>query len=69
MSRNRPEHLAPLFARAASGKSRAAAIKAFCIECVGFKRADVTNCTAQQCPLYPYRPYQRDDEQDAEVPA
>ncbi len=66
-ARVRPELFAPLFARAAAGNSRAAAIKAFCVECVGFKRADVTDCTATQCPLYPYRPYQRGDETDTEA--
>jgi hypothetical protein len=38
------------------------AIKAFCLHCVGDKRADVTSCTAYACPLYRYRPYQTDDE-------
>jgi len=39
------------------------AIKAFCLECVGHVRKDITNCTAQQCPLYKYRPYQADAEE------
>ena len=34
------------------------AIKAKCLECVGFVRKDITDCTAKQCPLYAYRPYQ-----------
>ena len=34
------------------------AIQAFCIECVGYVRGEVTLCTDKACPLYPYRPYQ-----------
>lgn len=34
------------------------AIKAKCLACVGFIRADVTNCTSSLCELHPYRPYQ-----------
>ncbi|MHC4573081.1 MAG: hypothetical protein ACYS76_02930 [Planctomycetota bacterium] len=43
---------------AVSGKSRRAAIKAFCLECVCWQREEVRLCTALACPLYPYRPYQ-----------
>lgn len=42
--------------------SRASAVKMFCAECVGFVTADVRDCTARQCPLWPWRPYQRGDE-------
>lgn len=38
--------------------SRAAAVKLFCIECVGGVRADVRDCTATTCALYAHRPYQ-----------
>ena len=34
------------------------AIKAFCLQCVGYLREDVRNCTADGCPLHEYRPYQ-----------
>ena len=40
------------------------AIKAFCLQCTGYVRADVRDCTATACPLWPYRPYQRGDEID-----
>lgn len=43
-------------------RSRAAAVKLFCLECVGFARADVANCTARRCPLFAWRPYQRGDD-------
>ena len=35
------------------------AIKAFCTECVGYDRAAVAACTAYECPLWQYRPYQQ----------
>jgi hypothetical protein len=45
------------YKRALDGKaSPRVAIKAFCLECVGYVRKDVTNCTAYACPLYEYRP-------------
>ena len=38
------------------------AIKAFCLHCVGYQREDVKGCTAYGCPLYAFRPYQKDTE-------
>ena len=36
------------------------AIKAKCIECFGYEdyRSGIKGCTAQNCPLWAYRPYQ-----------
>ncbi len=34
------------------------AIKAMCLHCVGYQRADITACTGFSCPLWQYRPYQ-----------
>jgi hypothetical protein len=54
------------FTLAYEGRSRSAAIKAFCLDCVGFERKSIRECTSHACPLYPYRPYQvSDDEQEA----
>lgn len=66
-SRDRPAYLEKLYARAACGNSRAAAIKGFCLECMGYSRKDVEKCGATECPLFPYRPYQVADEADDEV--
>jgi len=50
------------YLRAANGKaSPRAAIRAHCLECMGWARAEVSRCTAPACPLYPYRPYQGDE--------
>jgi hypothetical protein len=35
-----------------------AAIKAQCLECMGWSRKDIDGCTDLACPLYPYRPFQ-----------
>lgn len=53
-------------------RSRAAAVKLFCLECVGYVRKDVTACTASACPLFRWRPYQAGPEDDSlppEIPA
>jgi len=43
--------------RAMTGKSRKAAMRAFCLECVQWHREQIRRCTATHCPLYPYRAY------------
>jgi len=54
-----PQRYTGGYLRAVSGKGRPKdAIKAFCLECVGWQRAEVTQCTALGCPLYTYRPFQ-----------
>lgn len=44
-----------LYQQAMSGRSRRAAVRSFCLECVGYVSAEVTACTDKGCPLYPYR--------------
>lgn len=46
-------------------KSRASAIKANCLQCVGFTRKDVTECSDRTCPLWTWRPYQPKEDSDA----
>lgn len=66
MSEQRPVTLYDkVLARARAGEaSPRQAIKAFCLECVGLIRKDITECTAKQCPLWKYRPYQTEAEAD-----
>ena len=50
---------------AVSGKATPRnAIKAFCIECMGFVRSEVTNCDVIDCPLNLYRPYRKAGDSD-----
>ena len=48
-----------IYDKAVSGKSRKAAMHAFCLECVGWVIKEVFLCTSPQCSLYPYRPKPR----------
>lgn len=52
-----PETLRRTYLRAVGGRSKPAAIRAFCSECTGWEREEVRLCTAPACPLYPYRPF------------
>jgi hypothetical protein len=36
--------------------TRSKAIRYFCYECMGWQKSEVRNCTAPNCPLFPYRP-------------
>lgn len=45
------------FERAFAGKSRAAAIRAKCLDCCHFSRAEVAACAVIACPLHPVRPF------------
>ena len=40
------------------------AIKAFCIECQGYQRKEVTKCNVIDCPLNLFRPYQKENDED-----
>ncbi len=53
-----PQAYRRTYDRALSGKSLRAAVKASCLECMGWQREDVRACTAYPCPLWPYRDYQ-----------
>jgi hypothetical protein len=49
------------YLRATRGEaSPRSAIKAFCLECVGWERDAVAECTGFACPLWAYRPSRRD---------
>lgn len=55
--------------KALEGKaSPRGAIKAFCLECVGYERKEIIFCTAPCCPLYEYRPkYQLKQTKDSTI--
>lgn len=44
-----------LYRTAWLGRSRKAAIRAFCLECMGWQSAEVPRCTVPACPLYEFR--------------
>ena len=50
------------FVAAWSGKcAPRRAIKAFCLECLGFDRQAISECTGWACPLWNFRPYQENE--------
>jgi hypothetical protein len=50
------------YRKATAGKSRLAAIKSMCLECVCYERKAVTECTSLGCPLWAFRPFQREED-------
>ena len=44
-----------LYRRAWEGQSRKSAIRAFCLECVGWSQTEAQACTARACPLFQFR--------------
>jgi hypothetical protein len=45
----------PALAKKADNGTPSAAIRLFCLECVGGSALDVRNCTAPECPLLNFR--------------
>lgn len=61
-----PRRFRESYARAMGGKSRKAAVSAFCAECCGYEIREVFFCTSPECPLYPYRPRSRSAQRRSE---
>ena len=55
MERLIPKKYKKLYEKAVSGRSRKAAIRSQCLECVGYFPKEITLCTDKGCPLYLYR--------------
>lgn len=58
VSRYLPSAIA-IFRRSYAGLSKAAAIKAKCLECSNLQKAEVRDCTISGCSLWQFRPYRR----------
>lgn len=52
------ERLSPADKAKANPKSKALAIRAYCYECTGGNKDEVTNCPVIKCPLHIHRPWQ-----------
>jgi hypothetical protein len=46
--------------RAYAGRSRLAAVRAMCLQCVAFVRSEAKACSSETCPLRPYSPYRKE---------
>ena len=55
--RDIPKIYRRIYQQAVKGKSRKAAIHAFCLECTYWQKEEVRKCTSLACPLYALRPY------------
>jgi hypothetical protein len=55
--REMPSCYRKAYVRAIAGQSRPQAVKLNCLECVGWKKADVVTCETMACVFWPYRPY------------
>ena len=55
-----------IYDKAMTTPSKAAAIHAFCLECMGWVRYEVKMCTSPACPLFNHRPYRDSSEADYE---
>ena len=55
MIRSVPAKYNKLYEKACTGKSRKAAVRSQCLECMGYKDNEVTACTDGGCPLFNYR--------------
>lgn len=65
------ERLSPIEKARRNPKSLRLAVTAKCADCVGWDadpnpRARIRDCAVPKCPLYPVRPYQRSESEDAE---
>jgi hypothetical protein len=57
-----PESAKGHFVAAWAGKcSPRRAIKAQCLECIGFDRDAITGCISYACPLWNFRPFQKSE--------
>jgi hypothetical protein len=59
MKREVPKKCRGLYERAMRGKSRKAAMHAFCLECCYWQIREVQLCNDDGCPLFLYRPRAR----------
>lgn len=55
ITRDIPSMFQKLYRRAKTGRSQQAAIRSFCLECVGYALEEVKLCTDTGCPLFEYR--------------
>ena len=52
-----PKKYRKIYKKAVENRSKSAAIKAFCLECVCWQKNEVINCSCLTCPLYGVRPF------------
>ena len=58
------ERLDPLEKAKRNPKSKVLAIRAYCYDCCGGVKTEVTLCPSTNCPLWLHRPWQSKDKHD-----
>jgi hypothetical protein len=53
-----PDRFRDVYLRATQGKSKATAMRVYCIECSGWSTSEVKRCVVLHCPMWAVRPYQ-----------
>jgi hypothetical protein len=52
-----PEDYRANYEKAMQGVSKSAALKAKCLDCTCWQRAEIRECPISWCPLFPYHPF------------
>jgi hypothetical protein len=52
-----PKKYRKIYKKAVETNNKAAAIEAFCLECVCWQKNEIINCSCPTCPLFGVRPY------------
>jgi hypothetical protein len=52
-----PKKYRKIYKKAVESNSKAAAVKALCLECVCWQKNEIINCPCLACPLYGVRPF------------
>jgi hypothetical protein len=52
-----PKKYRKIYKKAVETNSKAAAVKALCLECVCWQKNEIINCPCLACPLYGVRPF------------
>jgi hypothetical protein len=54
-----PKRYRGIYKKAVETNNKAAAIEAFCLECVQWQKGEVADCSCLVCPLYGLRPFKK----------
>lgn len=66
LDKHTPERFKPLALKVRQG-SKTTAMKLKCIECGNYSSVEIRECPVNDCPLWCFRPYQKNDEDADEV--
>lgn len=62
----KPVVLDPMEKARQNPKSKTLAIRAYCFDCCGGNKQEVTLCPSKNCPLWVHRPWQKNSKEETE---